>query len=626
MKSEHIGEQIRKRINQVLDYSNCAGIMVALLVTALMFRITYNYAYKKDIKSVASSTDSIIIFLICLSGVAALCAILFGVKIFKKRKDKYAVSKRIRKELDDLVKRKKRNKNIGNFVGSIFIISAFIFSVVSPHFIRLSNPVPFLVTELLIGGGGAFILVGNAIFMRRLIQICENEEVVFTDENKSEDSIYHINIVGAVVYGMAAVAMLGSYVGLSYNFKNWITYFPLLIIFAMLLLAICGLYFRKSARLISFSVSGITVRLGVIGIVIMIISNLLLNGVNSNGKYIKEYINSLNYSDFQKNDTVKYDSDTGVYSIDFVSDEFKILQLTDIHFGGEITTYFSDKKAIKACYDLIKQTSPDMVVLTGDTIYPIPLRTLNNDNLSALKTFCTFMENMGVQWVYIYGNHDTEKVASYRADTLNEVFKEIISNGGSVMYSDVELPIYGRSNQYVEVHNRDKSLNRLLFMIDSNDYADENNINDYDVVHEDQINWYKNVLDEYEDREGKIIKSFVFQHIPLPEYQDAVASLENSDETTQYLFGENEESVHCPAINSGFFDAMLEKKSTQAVFCGHDHINYLGVKYNGIDLVYSKSIDYFVYRNIANHDSQRGATLIHLKEDGAYNIEPISYK
>ena len=59
------------------------------------------------------------------------------------------------------------------------------------------------------------------------------------------------------------------------------------------------------------------------------------------------------------------------------------------------------------------------------------------------------------------------------------------------------------------------------------------------------------------------------------------------------------------------------------MFVGHDHLNNLAVRYKGVDLVYSKSIDYIAYPGIANRTAQRGATLITLKGD-QYTLQSLS--
>ena len=89
----------------------------------------------------------------------------------------------------------------------------------------------------------------------------------------------------------------------------------------------------------------------------------------------------------------------------------------------------------------------------------------------------------------------------------------------------------------------------------------------------------------------------------LHEYADAKAALDAGSSDAIYLFGKNEEAVSCPDNNSHFFDSILDKGSTDAVFVGHDHLNNMWIRYKGVDLIYGKSIDYLAYTGIANRNS-----------------------
>ena len=81
-------------------------------------------------------------------------------------------------------------------------------------------------------------------------------------------------------------------------------------------------------------------------------------------------------------------------------------------------------------------------------------------------------------------------------------------------------------------------------------------------------------------------------------------------------------NVKSKLTNRGDF----EKGSTEAVFVGHDHLNNMGIKYKGVDLVYSKSIDYIVYPGISQMTEQRGATLITILQDGSYRLGQVDYE
>jgi hypothetical protein len=114
-------------------------------------------------------------------------------------------------------------------------------------------------------------------------------------------------------------------------------------------------------------------------------------------------------------------------------------------------------------------------------------------------------------------------------------------------------------------------------------------------------------------------------HIPFQEFHDAAQAYYGGKDDVEYLFGMNRELVSCHDRDSGFFDLIVKKKSTDAVFVGHDHLNNAGFSYRGVDLVYSKSIDYIAYPRIAEMTDQRGATLVIVK-DGDYTIEQIAYE
>lgn len=347
------------------------------------------------------------------------------------------------------------------------------------------------------------------------------------------------------------------------------------------------------------------------------------NGSDYNGRFIE----SLDYEGFEHRSGYTYDRDTGVYTISGTSEEFRILQLTDIHICGSIGTIQTDRKALKACYDLVRETQPDLIIITGDLVYPMPIQTFSKDNLGAFGQVCELMDHIGIPWAFVYGNHDTETAAAYQAEQLKGLFHYYSNTPvGTLLYADRQPEIYGRYNQYIRVENTDGSLNSLLFLIDSNDYVkDAEKVNEYDSVHEDQIQWYADTIEKVSGEEGRLIPSFVFMHIPFQAFAEAQEALQKGSPDAVYLFGENGEGVSCPEQESGFFEMIVQKQSTRAVFVGHDHLNNMAVKYKGVDLVYSKSIDYYAYPGIADRTEQRGATLITLFPNGSYQIEQVAY-
>lgn len=315
---------------------------------------------------------------------------------------------------------------------------------------------------------------------------------------------------------------------------------------------------------------------------------------------------------------ISYDEATGVYTIVRPKDrDLRILQLTDVHLSCGIFTAAQDKNAVLACQKLIEKTKPDLVIVTGDLSYPIGPLTLNLNNQLPITTFALMMDQLNVPWAFVYGNHDTEKTAIASSGELNQMLCRQYANrkpgdGRQLLMANVQPDIYGRYNQYIRIENEAGEPERLLFLMDSNAYTSQG----YDSIHEDQVRWYEAVSETWP------VPSFLFLHIPFREYRDAAQAIDAGDPGAEYLFGLNREPVHTPAVPSRIFDALVSRGTTQAVFCGHDHLNTLGVRYRGIDLVYGMSIDYIAYPGIQQSHDQRGATLILCSGD-SYEIRQI---
>ena len=74
------------------------------------------------------------------------------------------------------------------------------------------------------------------------------------------------------------------------------------------------------------------------------------------------------------------------------------------------------------------------------------------------------------------------------------------------------------------------------------------------------------------------------------------------------FYGETNEKVSCPTVNTGFFDLAKKNGDISGIFVGHDHTNNFGGWLQGIELVYGQN---------SGHGSSggvRGARVIKLKE------------
>lgn len=342
--------------------------------------------------------------------------------------------------------------------------------------------------------------------------------------------------------------------------------------------------------------------------------------------YTQPYINSVPIVEHNSNN-IKYDDETGIYTITASDDDFKILHLTDIHIGGSLYSYNKDIKALKACYAEIEYTHPDLVVVTGDLCFPMGVMSMSLNNSAPVNQFAAFMRNTGIPWCFTYGNHDTENIATSNQNELDEIYQSLsYKTSGTLLYPYIQPDITGRNNQLIEIRNADETLNTALFLIDSNAYTGEG-INVYDYIHDDQVEWYADEINRLNGEEGRIVNSLVFFHIPLQQYRTAYQLYENDSDEVKYFFGENNEKmidkVCCSDYPSSLFDRMIELKSTTGTFCGHDHYNNISLEYKGIRLTYGMSIDYLAMPGIEHDHQQRGAELITLHSDSSWDLEQI---
>ena len=167
---------------------------------------------------------------------------------------------------------------------------------------------------------------------------------------------------------------------------------------------------------------------------------------------------------------------------------FRILQLTDIHIGGSLGTRKKDKLALAAVEKIVKNANADFVAVTGDMVYPMPLLNQGtSNNLKSTKMFASVMEKLGVDWTIVFGNHDSEVWAKLNKEQLGDLY----ASQPHCHFQKGDPNIFGVGNYCIPLLNEDGSLNIALMFVDSNAYLTWNFFSGFDVIHDDQIEWYK---------------------------------------------------------------------------------------------------------------------------------------
>jgi len=272
--------------------------------------------------------------------------------------------------------------------------------------------------------------------------------------------------------------------------------------------------------------------------------------------------------------------------------EFKIVQLTDLHFVS--TRQHDIEKTFARMNFIISVEKPDFIAVTGDVVTGKPAREMLGQIVERLDSY-------KIPYSIVFGNHDAEQEMS-RAE-----MSRIISSGEYCISSlneegelaDIRIPVKPRhSGSPLDI-----------YMFDSNDYPKIDGIGGYGWFSNDQIQWLRKSCEEATaENGGQHVRSFAFFHIPFPEFYDAwILAQEKRHNGVTGVRGEY--GGH-PRVNSGMFAAMLETGNIEGVFCGHDHDSDYIIPYYGIALVYGRfSGDDTTYNHLAH-----GTRVIIVKE------------
>ena len=332
------------------------------------------------------------------------------------------------------------------------------------------------------------------------------------------------------------------------------------------------------------------------------------------------------------------------FILDYTTDApIRILQLTDMQIIDLNCTrnptrdrqikgaYFKegvasmDTRCFSYVEELVRRVEPDLILLTGDNVYG------EFDDLGEMQTLlCRRMEEYGVFWAPVFGNHDNEsrKGVRWQIEQFLASPHCLFSRGN----------VTGNGNYALRIRQRGKEL-FTLYMLDSNGchtvgnpWAPEEGITednvDYDLlchvggIYPDQIAWYTETADRIAAENGERVPSLAFFHIPLHAYDLAM------EEKYGYVLG-----TDFTAAEEGDFGVMCEHNAkridrelsfynaaravgTVGFFAGHEHRNDLVMYHDGICFAYGvKTGVATYYRNEAI-----GGTVITLKADRTFTV------
>ncbi|MBR3819261.1 MAG: metallophosphoesterase [Clostridia bacterium] len=292
-------------------------------------------------------------------------------------------------------------------------------------------------------------------------------------------------------------------------------------------------------------------------------------------------------------------------------EDFIILNLSDVQLKDELVYDEKGEKTAEMIDNLVKETEPDLITLTGDNAW----------GTMAYIELIRQIDAYGIPWAPVMGNHDGQCL-------INEFWAAYLLFKAENCLFKFGPENMGYGNYIINITESGKIIH-TLFMVDTHNNAeftleDGSTVSGYDHLWDNQIEWYKWAVNGISEIAGKTVESSVFMHIPVYEYKDAWIKAYGSNEPgtlapefAPEAIGVRGEDICCSPVNNGFTTVCKELGSTKNIFAGHDHANNFQIYHEGIRLNYTLKTGYGAYYT----DGLMGGTVISIDSDGAAYAE-----
>ena len=295
--------------------------------------------------------------------------------------------------------------------------------------------------------------------------------------------------------------------------------------------------------------------------------------------------------------------------------DFVVMNLTDFHISEYDYTYLNNVIANRSFFyikEMVKEVQPDLITISGDIFCED-----GGSNIYAAHRLTEFFDSLGIYWAPIFDWHDEQGNCdmNYLAD---------IMMGSRFCLFQKGDPTLGIGNYIINVAEGDKIIHSIFMM-----HTNHGNFN------EAQITWYQWGVKGISKLAGETVTSSVILHVPFAQYDYAYTEAWDSEKGAWRegidAFGLKGEDVCCERdangqpVDNGFFAAMQTLGSTTNTICGHEHVNFYSIPYQGIRLTYSLSIGLSCYGDNSNLTDSTGATLLTIGSDGTGTVRHHFY-
>lgn len=325
------------------------------------------------------------------------------------------------------------------------------------------------------------------------------------------------------------------------------------------------------------------------------------------------------------------------FAIDVQADRpVRILQLTDMQiidsaqqrYIGRLsdretecwTMEHVDKQAFDHIRSLVAQTSPDLVIITGDIIYGE-----FDDDGSTLIRFRDFMDSLSVPWAPVYGNHDNESLKGVAWQSAS------LENGRYCLFKRGSMT--GNGNYSILLMQNGKPI-RTLYMLDSHGCGHTTDPEAFLMpgIFPDQLSWMIDTSRRLADLYGETVRGFVACHLPS---LDVAEALEEKGYTRSdrpfFTLGVDVQAeagdfggIHEPLsmlTEPQRLAPYLHDASVNGVFVGHNHANNTSILYKDIRWTFGLKTGQHDYHAAG----QLGGTLITLDDrcEGGFAVAHV---
>ena len=245
---------------------------------------------------------------------------------------------------------------------------------------------------------------------------------------------------------------------------------------------------------------------------------------------------------------------------------FNILQLTDIHWNINSSTYESKRYMDKVLEEAYQHSGNklDLVELTGDMF----MLSNSYEVTDFVKYFEKKSEQYGFKYASIWGNHDRHGL--YHPNWLAKQFRKAKNS----IYYEPNDDLYGRSNFIInltEDGSKSTAVKWQIANLDSGASFSESPMSpfrDYDYIRKDQTDWWK----REHDAAGATVPGLAYYHIPQDENLKMWNAIHNNGATNKHKFFKLEDFADNgnEAYASDFIDVAI-KNNLKGAFMGHAH-------------------------------------------------------